>query len=160
MEKLSSETILRNNPTRSLVTWYGSISETITIVYSLYVPKWKLRRIFMQFHFFSFKLDCSIVRIYLAFIMYLHMQILRKNLVVQISSKHWKIACISRTRGWKYRFTLLKSQGRRQFLAETMPRETEANSLSTRTMQLAKCQEHYSLHIVDVADIRPTNMRD
>lgn len=89
------------------------------------------------------------------------MQILRENLAVQIYRRNTakNSACLPRTR-MKTSFTLPESQQRRQFLAETMPHETEASSLSTRTMQLAKCQEHYSLHIVDVADIRPTNMRD
>lgn len=125
----------------------------------MFVPKWKLRRIFMQFHFFN-QLDCSIVRIHHAFIMYLHMQILCGNLVVQISTKHREKNSACRANE-NIVYVAEKPTATLVLGRKTMPRERQKRtSLSTRTMQLAKCQEHYSLHIVDVADIRPTNMRD
>lgn len=112
--------------------------------------------------FFFNQPDCSIARTYLALIMYLHMQILRENLAVRnIVETPRKMARVSHTQADEnIVYVAGKPTASPVLGGNDAARETEADSLSTRTMQLAKCQEHYSLHIVNVADIRTTNMRD
>lgn len=118
--------------------------------------KWKLRRTSRrQFHFFNqLHCRCSIV----CNLSDIHMQIpLESRPPLENARNAMKNnAGIART-SFEALFTpsrrIRRSVSDGSFFAKAIPRARwEPSSLSTRQLQLAKCREHYSLHIVDVVD--------